>query len=229
MRGGAVSRWIWVVVGLAVLWGALDAAAEPYRQTVGFRRITACDGTVGGCIEREPGFIVGTRTWTETTTSTNADGTSSTSTTTRYKATWRRLDGSQETRDVSSDFFAVAREGQPAALRIHLGEVVGVEVAGGSEWFLPRAGAKLLAWLLVAFLGLGFVLWALLFGGWDGFFMLIWRSCVWLAIGYVVVTAVTYSVAYETHPNVSAGDVLGGVFVIGIAGWMLVCSLDFWD
>ena len=190
MRSGDVSRWIWVVIGLAVVWGALDAAAESYRQTAEFRRFTACDGTVGGCLEREPGFIVGRRTWTETTTSTDADGTTSTSTTTHYEATWR-LDGSQETRDVSSDFFAVARGGQPATLRIHFGEVVGVEVAGGSEWFLPKAGDKLLAWLLVAFLGLGAVLWGLLSGGCDGFFMLVWRSVVWLAMGNVVVTAVT--------------------------------------
>jgi hypothetical protein len=229
MRGGGVSRWIWVVIGLAMIWGALDAAAEPYRQTVEFRRVTACDGTVGGCLEREPGSIVGTRTWTETTTSTNADGTSSTSTTTYYEATWRRLDGSEETRDVSSDFFAVAHGGEPATLRLHRGEVVGVEVAGGAEWFLPRAGKTLLFWLLVAFLGLGFVLWGLIFGEWDGCFMLAFRAFGWLTIGFVVVKAVTYSVAYETFPNLSAGDVLGGLFVIGVAGAMLVCSLEFWD
>jgi hypothetical protein len=222
MRGGG---WIWVVVGLAVLWGALDSAAEPYRQTVEFRRITVCDGTVGGCLEREPGVIVGRRTWTETSTYTNADGTSSTSTIGNYTVTWRRLDGSEQTHDVSRVFFAVAHEGQPATLRIHLGEVVGVEVTGGSDQFLPEAGEKLLSWLLVAFLGLGFVLWGQLVGWWDGFVMFALRTLAWMLIGFVVVNAATYSVAYEMHPNVSAGAVLSSACLIAYASWAIFCSV----
>jgi hypothetical protein len=226
MRGGAVSRLIWVVVGLALLWGALDSGAEPYRQTLEFRRITACDGTVGGCLEREPGLIVGRRTWTETPTSTTADGTWSTSTIAHWAVTWRRLDGSEQTRDVGRVFFAVAREGQAATLRIYLGQVVGVEVTGGSEWFLPKAGEKLRSWLLVAFLGLGFVLWGQLFGWWDGFFMFTLRTLAWILIGSLVLNAVTYSVAYEMHPNVSAVNVLSVALLIAYLSWAIFCSLS---
>jgi hypothetical protein len=88
------ARWIWVVIGLAVLWGALEGAAEPYRQTLEFRRVATCDGTVGGCLDREPGSIADRRTYTST--STDSNGGSST-TTTHYEVVWRRSDGSAET------------------------------------------------------------------------------------------------------------------------------------
>jgi hypothetical protein len=39
-----------------------------------------------------------------------------------------------------------------------------VEVTDGSEWFLPESGKTLGYWLLLAFFGLGVLLWGLLFG-----------------------------------------------------------------
>lgn len=177
MRRGGMGRWIWVAIGLAVLGGGLSGAAEPYRQTVEFRRITACDGTAGGCPEREPGSVVDVRTWTGTSTGSNGGS----HTETHYEVTWRRSDGSTQTRGVSRGFYAAARQGEPATLRLQSGQVVGVEVAGAAEWWFPQGGAHLVLWLMLVSLGVGITLWALLPDDGDGMHSML-RALAWLGL-----------------------------------------------
>ncbi|MFI6578146.1 hypothetical protein ACIBFB_20355 [Nocardiopsis sp. NPDC050513] len=228
-----LGRWTVVALGLGVLVAALVGAAEPYRQTREFREAAVCARGADDCLDSEAGSIVGRRTYTttSTTTYTDADGHmhTSTSTTTHYEVTWQRADGSRQARDVSSGFYSEAEEGRSATLRLWRGEVVGVEVTGEAEWFLPDSGATLKTWLYLAFLGLGVVLWGLLCGWWDGFFMLFFRTVTWMFMGFLPVGIATDALAYglTIGPGL-AMEVLAALFFAGIAGWMLVGSLDDW-
>lgn len=223
LPGTSVRRWFVVAVGLAVLVAPLAAAAEPYRQTREFREVVTCERTVGDCFDREPASIVGRRTWT--TTSTSSDGTSST--TTHYEVSWRRADGSEQAREVSWGLYHVAAEGQPAALRLHRGAVVGVEVADQAQWFLPAPAGQLGYWTYVAHLGLGIALWGLLFGWWDGFFGLAYRTFLWMFIGVTPLSIMTSGLAYgQSWDAGTAFEILFGVLAAAVGGWMLRMSLE---
>ncbi|MFC4587575.1 hypothetical protein [Sphaerisporangium corydalis] len=225
----SLRRWILVGLGLGVLVVALTAAVGPYRQTREFRQVVACDRDAGDCFGRGPASIAGRRTYLTTTTHTDANGTTSTTTTTHFEVTWQRTGGARQTREVSSDFFAKAREGEPATLRLWHDEVVGVEVMGGAQWFLPESGTTLGHWLYLAFFGLGMLLWGLLFGWWDGLFMLAFRTFAWMFMGVMPVNLATDALAYGL--DTGAGlvmDIAIGVFFAGIAGGMLFASLDSW-
>ncbi len=216
----SLGRWIVVALGLGVLVAALAAAADPYRQTQAFHEVVACDRGVGDCFGNEPGSIADRRTYT--TTDTDANGNMST-TTTHYEVTWQRANGSRQTRDVSSSFYRKAQEGQLATLRLWREEVVGVVVMGGTQWFLPESDETLGYWLYLAFFGLGVLLWGLLFGWWDGFFMLVFRTFAWMFMSFVPVSMTTHALAYGL--DTGAGlvvEIAFGVFFIGIAGGMLV-------
>jgi hypothetical protein len=221
-----LGRWIVIAVGLIVLAVSLNAAVKPYREIREFRDVVACDRVVGNCFTNESGSITGRRTYTETTTHTDANGGTSTTTTTHYEVTWQRADGSVQAREVSTSFYGLAREGQPANLRIYDGHVVGIQVMGGAEWFLPKSGRALGWWLLLAFFGLGVTLWGLLFGWWDGFFMLAWRTFVWMFMAFTPVNLLTTSLAYGFNGARLVGGLLFSVFAIGVAGWMLSTSLE---
>ena len=186
-----------------------------------------------GCLDSEAGSIVGRRTYTTTSTTTHTDANghthTSTTTTTHYEVTWQRADGSRRTRSVSSSFYSKTEEGQSATLRLWRGEVVGVEVADAAEWFLPKTGATLMAWSYLAFLGLGVLLWGLFLGWWDGFFMLTFRTLAWMSMGFFPVSMTTDALAYGLVGGVGLiRDALFALFFSGIAGWMLVSSLDEW-
>jgi uncharacterized membrane protein len=216
-----------VALGLGVLVLALASAAGPYRQTREFRAAVACEKSGGDCLAGERGSIAGRRTYTTTTSQTDADGHTSTTTTTHCEITWQRTDGARQTREVSSSFYSKVREGQPATLRLWHGEVVGVEVTDGSEWFLPESGATLGYWLLLAFFGLGVLLWGLLFGWWDGLFMLAFRTFAWMFIGIGPVDMTTHALAYGLQTGVGLGiDIAMSAWCIGIAGWILISSLN---
>lgn len=223
----SLRQWIIVALGLGVLVIALASAAGPYRQTREFRAAVGCGASAGDCLASERGSIAGRRTYTTTTTQTDSDGHMSTTTTTHYQVTWQRTDGSRQTREVSSSFYGKAREGQPATLRLWRGEVVGVEVTDGSEWFLPKSGETLGCWLYLAFFGLGVLLWGLLFGWWDGLFMLAFRTFAWMFIGVVPVGMTTDALAYGLRPGVGLGiEIAISALCIGVAGWILIGSLD---
>ena len=229
LPGRSLRRWVVVALGLGVLVTGLAGAAAPYRQTVRFGEAAVCERDAGGCFGQEAGSIVGRRTYTTTSTQTDANGNSSTTTTTHYAVTWQRHDGSQQDRDVSSSFYDKAQEGQPANLRLWQGEVVGVEVMGGAEWFLPESGESLGHWLYLAHFGLGVLLWGLLFGWWDGFFMLAFRAFAWMFTSFVPVSMATDYLAYGLDFGFgSVATAVFGVFSVVIAGWMLVGSLGRW-
>lgn len=218
-------RWIVVALGLGVLVAALVGAAGPYRQTREFCEVAVCGGHADDRLDKESGSIVGRRIIE--TTSTDADG--HPSTTTHYEVTWQRADGSQQIRLVSSGFYSKAKEQQPVVLHLWHGDIVGAEVMGGEERFLPHSGETLGNWLYMAHFGLGVVLWGLLFGWWDGFFMLAVRTFIWMLVSFVPVHIATNALAYGV--NIGPGlalDVVGGLFFIGVAGWMLLGSLERW-
>ncbi|WP_153034773.1 hypothetical protein [Amycolatopsis sp. YIM 10] len=214
-----------VALGLAVLVAALVAAAEPYRQTQEFRAAVACEQG-DGCFGGEAGSIVGRDRYTRT----HSDSDGHTRTTTHYEITWQRADGSRQTRDVSSSFYGQAQNGDPATLRLWRDEVVGVEVMGGAEWFLPESGETLSYWLYLAFFGLGVLLWGLLFGWWDGFFMLAFRAFCWMFMSFVPVQMATDALAHGLDTGTDLViPIVSSVFFLGIAGGMLFGTLDVWS
>ncbi|MEV4109376.1 hypothetical protein [Nonomuraea sp. NPDC049695] len=224
-------RWIVIALGLGVLVAALAGAAGPYRQTREFREVVACERGIGDCFGSEAGSIAGRRTYTTTSTTTSNDGNgqthTTTTTTTHYEVTWRRADGSRQARDVSSGFYTKAKEGQPATLRLWRGEVVGVEVMGDAQWFLPKSGATLDVWLYLAFFGLGVLLWGLLFGWWDGFFMLGFRTFAWMFMSFLPVDTATNALAYGLDTGADlVWEIVFALFFAGIAAGMLFGSLD---
>lgn len=227
------SLWRWTVslLGLSVLGAALVGAADPYRQTQEFREVVTCERGTGDCFGRETGSVVGRRTYTTTSTTTYSDGNgqthTSTTTTTHYEVTWKRADDSRQTRDVSPSFYAKAKEGQPATLRLWREEVVGVEVIGEVQWFLPKSGAILNGWLYLAVFGLGVLLWGLLFGWWDGFFMLAFRLFCWMFMSFLPVSLVTDALAYDLSTGGElVVEIAFALLFVGIAGGMLFASLD---
>ncbi|MEO3805029.1 hypothetical protein [Nonomuraea sp. B1E8] len=229
----SAGRWIVVAFGLGVLVTALVGAAGPYRQTREFREVVTCERGVGDCFGNEPGSIAGRRTYTTTTTTTHTDANghtyTTTSTTTHYEVTWQRADGSRKAREVSRSFYSKAKQGQPATLRLWRGEVVGVEVMGGAQWFLPKSGTMLGGWLYLAFFGLGVLLWGALFGWWDGFFMLAFRTFAWMFMGLLPVDMATDALAYGLPTGADlVVQVVLALFFTGIAGGMLLGSLDRW-
>lgn len=216
-------RWILATLGLGVLVVALLAAADPYRQTREFHRVSACEAGGTACFTGEQGTIRGRDTYTTT----DSDSNGSTTTTTHYEVTWEDSGGARQTREVSSDFYRRAQEGQPATLRRWRGEVIAVETGGTTQWFLPKVGHALGWWLHLAWFGLGVMLWGLLFGWWDGFFFLAFRTFAWMFISIVPVVITTSALAYGLE--LSTGfviELLFGLFATGIAGWMLIGSLE---
>ncbi|MEU7474661.1 hypothetical protein AB0A63_01670 [Lentzea sp. NPDC042327] len=229
LPGRSPVRWLVTACGLGVLVVALIGGAEPYRQTREFRAVAACEQGGGGCFETERGSIADRRTYTTTSTQTDANGHSTTTTTTHFEVTWQRADGSRRARDVPSDFYSKAREGDAAELRLWRGEVVGVQVTGAEAWFLPTSGSTLRWWLHLGFLGLGVLLWGLFLGWWDGLFMLAFRTFAWMFLSFVPVSATTHALAYGWPGGWGlVGELaMAGVFT-AIAGGMLYTSLDGW-
>lgn len=218
------------VLGLGVLLTALAFTVGPYQQTREFRRLVACDRREGSCFATEQGFIRARRTYTTTSPHTDADGhTTTTSTTTHFEITWERPGGARETREVAAGFYRRAEPDRPANLRTWNGEVVGIEVMGAAQWFLPRAGQALTLWLYLAWLGLGVLLWALFAGWWDGLFMLTFRTMAWMFVSIMPVQIMTSALAHGLPAGTGlVVEVAFGVLFTGIAGAMLVGSLNTW-
>jgi len=212
-----------VAVALGMLVVALIGVRSPYHQTREFRAVVACDKARHDCLARERGSIAGRSTYETTDT----DANNNTTTTTHYQVTWRRADGtSRQTWEVSPGFYRRVSPGQPATLRVWRGQVVGVEVEGGAQWRLPSSGLRLGYWLVLAFLGIGVVLWGL-FGWWDGFFLLVFRSVAWLCIGVMPTYLTTHALAYGLDPGgISGWAIVTGVPFTGMAGWILLTTLD---
>ncbi|MGW4797701.1 hypothetical protein ACWEPC_35300 [Nonomuraea sp. NPDC004297] len=223
-------RWTVVVLGLGIIVLALAGAAGPYRQTGAFREVVACEQRTGGCFDSEPGSVVKRRTYTTTSTTTHTDANGHTYTTSdttiHYEVTWRRAGGAEESRDVSSGFYGGVAEGQAVTLRLWRGEVVGLRATGDAQWFEPAPSRSLRYWLLLAFLGLGVTLWGLLFGWWDGLFMLAFRTFSWMFLSFLPVNLVSTALTYGLTPGFGlVVQIAFCVFFAVIAGWMLLNTL----
>lgn len=218
----SVGRWVVVAVGLGVLVVAFVSAAGPYRDTRAFRAAAAC-GRGDDCFDREAGSIADRSTYTTTTTDSNGQVTG---TTTHFEVTWQRADGSRHKREVSASFYRKAEEGQPATLRLWRGEVVGIEVTGATASFLPEATGKLAFWFHLGYFGLGVLLWGMLFGWWDGLFMLCFRTLGWMFAGAVPIRITTKALADGLNSeSAPVGTIIFGVFFAGIAAVMLLGTL----
>ena len=222
-------RGILVAVGLGVLGYALVGAAGPYRETRAFHALATCPQAADGCFADEPGLITGRRTWVTTSTSTDANGHTTTTRTTHYEVTWRRADGSQQTRQVAGGFYERVAENRPVTLKVWRGEVVGVTAPGAEAWFPPSVAAVLWLWLLLAHLGIGVALWGLFFGWWDGLFMLCFRSFAWAFAGLVLTAPTAYVLAFGLRVGTGGvWTVVAGVFAVVVAGALVVGSLEEW-
>ncbi|MFC5666596.1 hypothetical protein ACFP3U_26955 [Kitasatospora misakiensis] len=167
------------LLGLVAVWVGIDLAGEPYRDSVQFRHAGACPvaavadaGSGGGaaaneghgCIGRETGRVVDKKTSTRTTTTGSTD-TSSTTTETVYLLSVRRSSGTVERIEVGSSLYAGAEREAVADLETWYGELVGVTVAGRHHGMLPSSSGRLVWDLLLAWVGLGVLLWSVLGGG----------------------------------------------------------------
>jgi hypothetical protein len=198
-----------MAAGLAILATGLAFADGPFREARDFHRTVGCGTT---CFASEDGHIRSKRTYTTTSTSTDPNGGSTTDTMTHWELTWERPDGRRESREVSEDFYDHAELDAPARLRTWHGAVVGVEILGATQWFLPPSGESLGRWLYVTWFGLGVLLWGLVVGRWDGLFMLVFRTIGWMFIVVMPIQIGTYVLAY----GVSSGGDLAGQLVFGV-------------
>jgi hypothetical protein len=200
-------RWIVIVragallAGVAAIVCAIVASVAPYRDTMAFRHAQLCSGGVPtpassahDCIAREIGSVTGRHTRVETTSDE-----SGTTTHTHYEVTYRRASGTQETKEVVSSVYGAAKSGEEADLQTWRGDVVWITVAGQSDGFDPSREGVLTDTAVLAWIGLGLLLWFLLgdgtlrhlFGN-SGF-----RPLGWAFIGYWTVTIVHQVLTYE--------------------------------
>jgi hypothetical protein len=186
-----VLRWAFVVLGLAAIVTGAVAAAAPFRAGLDYRRAYDCERTGGGCFGRERVTIVDLRTFVTVTR--DEDGESRERV---YEITWERPGGDRTVRRVSKKIFSVVARGRPADLRTWRGEVVGIEVEGVEQWFTPRTGWHLMGWLVLAWAGLGLVLWGLLVSWWDDLFMFAFRLFFWSFTGVMPMVMAMTTVLY---------------------------------
>ena len=224
MRRLSLGRWVMVLLGVSVMVGALVAAVEPYRQTRQFREVVACEENVGGCFVREQGSIAGRRTYT--TTHTDSEG--HTSTTRHYEVTWQRADGSRESREVPSGFYAKVRAGQPATLRVWRQEVVAVEAAGAREWFLPTPAGLFVVWLFVAHFGLGLLVRGLLAARRRGPSLFFFYVLGWLVMGSGPILAGADVLALGLSAGLDLGELVAYALLTVVGGLFVRGSFEMW-
>lgn len=186
-----VLRWVLGVLGLAVVAVGVGVAVGPFRESVDFRRVNDCEQRGGDCFGRDRVTIVGRRTFVRVTRDEDGERRERV-----YEVTWEGPGDGRTTRRVAKKIFDVAAEGRPAELRTWRGEVVGIEVAGVEQWFTPRTGWHLMGWLVLAWAGLGLVLWSLLVSWWDGLFMFGFRLFFWSFMGAMPMVMAMTTVLY---------------------------------
>jgi len=214
-------RWAAIAAGLGVLVGALAGAADPYRQIRQFREVMECERGVGGCFATERSSIVDRRSYVEMQT----DPEGNAYPVPHFEVTWRRADGSRESREVSDGLYRKARPGQPVTLRLWRGDVVALEAAGTTEWFLPSPGLHLTGWLLAAHFGLGVLLWGLLMGWWDAFVFFVLRAFSWMLTGLALVGTAVEVLSYGPRSEGGRGWMFVFYGVLFTAGAVFTCGL----
>ncbi|MGY1502622.1 hypothetical protein ACW4TU_39580 [Streptomyces sp. QTS52] len=166
-----------------------------------FRPAHLCSGGVPtpvsathGCIAREIGSVTGRDTHVETTTDE-----SGTTKQTHDDVTYRRASGTQETKEVVSSVYDAAKSGERADLETWRGEVVWITVAGQSDGFDPSTEGALTSTAVLAWVGLGLLLWFLLGDGTlrhllgnFGF-----RPIGWVRFGFWTVSMIHDALTYQ--------------------------------
>jgi hypothetical protein len=215
-------RWIVIVragallVGVAAIVCAVLWSVQPYRDTMAFRHAHLCSGAVPtppsavhDCVAREIGSVTGRHSYVETTSDE-----SGTSKETHYEVTYRRASGATETKEVVASVYNVAKSGERADLETWRGAVVWITVAGQSDGFDPPTEGVLTNTAVLAWTGLGLLLWFLLGNGTlrhlFGNFGL--RPIGWINFGYWTAVMVHFALTYE----LSMAD-----YVVGPLLWLL--------
>ncbi|WP_143105075.1 MptD family putative ECF transporter S component [Amycolatopsis regifaucium] len=219
------TRWLVVVIGVVVIGVGVGGAIAPWRQTEEFRAAVQCNHEDGGCVGREPATVVGRRTYT--TTATDVDGHFTTTTTRHWEVTWQRAGNEPQPHDVTEEFYEHVMPDQSITLRTWRGEVVGLEVPGSSDWFVPAVSGLLVPWLLLVHAGLGVSLWGLIIGGWSGLFMLAFRAFCWMLLAVAPACLLADVLAYGLQFDGEFYALTGfAVLAAVVGGWMLSGSLD---
>lgn len=216
-------RWVTLLVGVAMLVVGLSAAYGPFERSREFRRAMECD-----CFDREAATIVARRVHTTTSIVTDPNGGQYAHDVTHYELTWQRPGGGRTVRDVSADVYDRTSDGGQVDLRTWRGEVVGVGAAGAVHWFLPEPGRRLVTWFWVAWFGLGALLWAVLFGWWDGFAWVGGRLLAWAFLAWVLSKVGSEAVVegFDTGWAL-VGDVAGLLFSFLLAGFILLVMTGY--
>jgi hypothetical protein len=216
-------RWLTLVVGAAMLVVGLSAGYGPFERSREFRQAVECD-----CFDREAATIVGRRVYTTTSTYTDANGAQYANDVTHYELTWERPGSGRTVRDVSQDVYDRTADGGRIDLRTWRGEVVAVEAGGAVHRFLPEPGRRMVTWFWVAWFGLGALLWAVLFGWWDGFTWVGGRLFAWAFLAYVLGKLGSDAVVegFDTGWAL-AGDVVAVFFAFLLAGFILLAMTGY--
>ncbi|WP_405736078.1 hypothetical protein OG607_44065 [Streptomyces sp. NBC_01537] len=200
-------RWIVIVragalvVGVAAMVCGVLWSVEPYRDTMAFRHAYLCAGgaptpasAAHGCVAREIGSVTGRHTYVETI----SDESGSTRKT-HYVVTYRRASGTQESKEVVSAVYKAAGSGERADLETWRGAVVWITVAGRSDGFDPPAEGTLTEYVMLAWAGLGLLVWFLLGDGTlrHLFGICGMRAVGWISFGFWTVTTVHFVLTYE--------------------------------
>jgi hypothetical protein len=220
-------RWIVIVragalvVGVAAMVCAVLWSVGPYRDTMALRHAYVCAGGVptpasatNGCIAREIGSVTGRHTYVES----DSDGSGATTEVTHDVVTYRRASGTKESKEVVDSVYNAAKSGERADLETWRGAVVWITVAGKSDGFDPPTENTLTNTAVLAWAGLGLVVWFLLG---DGTLRHLFgnggmRPIGWVLFGYWTVLMVHADLTYE----LTTSD-----YVWGLVLWL--CSLVF--
>ncbi|MFF1542602.1 hypothetical protein [Streptomyces sp. NPDC058291] len=217
MRWNVIVRTGALLFGVAaVVCGAVWSVA-PYRDAVALRHARLCPGDVPtpapaahGCVAREIGRVTGRRTYEDATS--DAGGT--TTKWTHYEVTYRRASGVRETREVVPAVYDAAASHPRAELDTWRGAVVRITVSGRADGFDPPSAGALGRSALLAWAGLGLLVWFLLGDGTlrHLFGNLGLRPVGWLGSGVVSGLAVHVVQSYR----LSTGD-----YAFGALLWLL--------
>ncbi|WP_157121281.1 hypothetical protein [Nocardia miyunensis] len=201
-----LGRAIVVLLGLCVIAVAIAGAAGPYRQTRQFNSVMTCGPGGRDCFASQTVSIVDRWTYTTTSSDTvstvNGQTSTTTTTTTHYELALQWPDGTRRTHEINSHtLYNKAHEGQSAVVKLWHNEIVGITVAGDTDWAVPDCAIILASWLCLAFFGLGVVLWGLLFRTWDGFGTVAIRGFGWMFFGILLVSGLAISLALALHSD----------------------------
>jgi hypothetical protein len=216
VRAGALVGGVAAIV-CAVLW-----SVGPYQDTMAYRHAYLCSGGVPtpasaahGCVARETGTVTGRHSYVETTSDE-----SGTSKHTHYQVTYRRASGATETREVVASVYNVATSGERADLDTWRGAVVWITVAGQGDGFDPPTEGVLTNTAVLAWTGLGLLLWFLLGNGTlrqlFGNFGL--RPLAWIGFGYSTAVMVHYALTYVLSTSDYVVGALLWLFLLGLCG-----------